>query len=54
MKGKEIVKKRIAHASTFFLIPVEFISVAPFLMLRLKDVLLSLCSFLLCHGIRER
>ena len=43
MKGKEIVKKRIAHASTFFLIPVEFISFAPFLMLGLKPPSSPVC-----------
>jgi len=41
MKGKEIVKNKIIHASIFFLIADEFISFAPFLMLRLELPFLS-------------
>jgi len=42
MKGKEIVKNKTMHASAFFLIADEFISFAPFLMLRLELPFLSL------------
>ncbi len=43
MNGKEIVKNRIAHASTFLLVPVEFISFAPFLLLVLKPLSSNVC-----------
>jgi hypothetical protein len=42
MKGKEIVKNKTMHASAFFLIFDEFISFAPFFMLRLELPFLSL------------
>jgi hypothetical protein len=42
MKGKEIVKSKTMHANAFFLIADEFISFAPFLMLRLELPFLSL------------
>jgi hypothetical protein len=46
MKGKEIARNEITHTSAFFLIADEFISFAPFLMVRLELPFLS-CSFLL-------
>ncbi len=51
IKGKEIVKNRIAHTSTFFLIPVAFISFAPFLMLGLESPFSSVCF---CQGATRR